>query len=119
MTFVHDLAKELEKNLTVIRVKSLISGNGWGELNITSLNGSPILLNSQIQDLKIRFQPLISGTNGFDHTHFRIDSNTQEPIHVHSSGSKHPLEVNFLSQVLLMITGSEFKILQEKLNQSF
>ena len=117
MTFVFELADELEKKQTVIRVKSLISGNGWGELNITSLNGSPIFLNSQIQDLKIRFQPLISGVGGFNKTHFRIDNNTQEPIHIHSLGSKYPLDVNSLSQVLMMITGSEFKILQEKLNQ--
>ena len=118
MTFTHDLAKELEKNQTTVKVKSLISGNGWGELNITSLNGSPILLNSQISDLKIRFQPLISGAGGFNHTHFRIDNNAQEPIHVHSPGSKSPLDVNYLSQVLLMITGSEFKILEEKLRQN-
>ena len=56
MTFVFDLASELEKKQTAIKVKSLISGNGWGEININSLNGSPVFLTSPIQDLKIRFQ---------------------------------------------------------------
>ena len=114
MTFVFELANELEKKQTAIRVKSLISGNGWGEININSLNGSPVFLNSPIQDLKIRFQPLISGINGFQQTHFRIDNNTQEPLHVHSFGSKYPLEAGSLSQILLMITGSEFNVFEKQ-----
>ena len=114
MTFVFDLASELEKKQTTIKVKSLISGNGWGEININSLNGSPVFLTSPIQDLKIRFQPLISGIDGFQQTHFRIDNNTQEPLHVHSLGSKYPLEINSLNQVLLMITGSEFNIFEKQ-----
>ncbi len=115
MIFVNRLKRELKENKSKIRVKaplSLISGANWAELNITSLDGNPITLGTPIDDLKFRFQPLLSGAICVPCS-YRLDSHSNKPLHQHGFGSESQISFPTLSGALLHVLGSEYEILEK------
>ena len=114
MVFVDNLKRELEENKRKIRVKaplSLIPETNWAELNITSLNGMPVMLGTPMDDLKFRFQPFASGAGICSPLPYRMDSHRNKPIHTHFNEFESFVNVPTLSGALLMILGSDYKLL--------
>jgi len=113
MVFIDNLKRELEENKRKIRVKaplSLTSGTNWAELNVTSLNGSPVMLSASMDNLKFRFQPLASGSICVP-LPYRLDSHGNKPLHQHFDEFESSADARTLSEALLMILGSDYKFL--------
>ena len=121
MQFVDALKKELKENKREIRVKaplSSISGANWGELNVTSLSGSPIMLGFSADNLKIRFQALASGSICVPYD-YRLDNHSNKPLHLHTSGSEFLVNFSTFRDVLNGILGDNYKLLEENENDKY
>jgi hypothetical protein len=106
MVFTDRLKEELERGPGSLSIRDSLSGANWAELNVTSLNGSSINLESEMKDLKIRYQPLISGATCFSSIPSRIDSHTDKPLHEHLSGATAFLNISNFGGFLVKILGS-------------
>jgi hypothetical protein len=112
MTFIDNLIEELKKNKGKIRIKaplSLLPEANWGELNITSLSESPVMLSAPMIDLKFRFQPLLSGSGYCIPCPYRLDNHSNKPLHTHFYELESFVEVSTLGETLKMILGSEYQ----------
>jgi len=84
MTFINILKERLKEKKNKINVKAPISsmpGADWAELNITSLDESPVMLGTPTDNLKFRFQPLLSGSRCIP-CPYRLD-NCHGSLHQH------------------------------------
>ena len=118
------LKTALNNGATSINIQTPISGTLFVDLSIISLCGSPFNLNMSDKDFKIRFQTLISGTQGFEEGNYRIDSHSLKPIHSHFIYEEDGLDYEnsltpiTLGSVLKMILGSEYKEIEERIDKT-
>lgn len=116
MTFIETLKRQLKENKGKIKVKAPLSSipeSNWGDLSITSLNQSSVMLSSPIENLKIRFQPLLSGSRCVA-CPYRLDSHSNKPLHTHFYKFESFLNIPKLSEVLIMVLGSDYKLLEDE-----
>jgi hypothetical protein len=116
MVFIDNLKKQLKENKRKILVKaplSLLPESNWGYLSVTSLNGIPVMLGTPVEDLKIRFQPFMSGAGFCTALPYRMDNHSNKPLHTHFDGFESFVDVPTLSDALLMVLGSEFQELEK------
>ena len=114
MIFANKLKKELKEKKSKIQIKSplsSISGANWVDLSITSLDGSPLSLGTPINNIKFRFQPLLSGAKLIS-CPYRLDNHTNKPLHQHFENSEFIVNCPTLSGALLHILGSEYELLE-------
>ena len=104
--FVDILKEKLINNPKKIQVIGQISGLNYGFLNLNCLSGAYLDVNSPIQDVKFRFQSLISGAN-FTPGNYRLDNCHNWPIHQHSISGSNLVEIETLGGALSHILGSE------------
>jgi len=112
--FIDILKRQLEEKRSVIQVKDQISGALYADMNITSLDGSPITLGTPLDNLKIRFQTLCSGAEGFTPYPYRLDNHSNKSLHQHYEGFENPLTFPTISGALLHILGMNYYKLEEK-----
>jgi len=117
--FTNKILTELKQSNSSFKVVGQLSGMNYIELNVISTCGSPIILDTEIRDLKVRCQSLISGSK-FVEGNYRIDNCHKETIHQHFKPSEQKSELSnciLLSDVLQIVLGSEFEEINKKLSK--
>lgn len=107
---VNGLKRELEKDSNSIRIKAEISGESWGEIEINSLDKTPITLGTPFENIKFRFQHLLSGSTLIAGP-YRLDNHTNKPLHQHFDNLTDFINFPTLNGALLHILGSDYKLL--------
>ncbi|MEK6918366.1 MAG: hypothetical protein AABW51_05455 [Nanoarchaeota archaeon] len=107
--FKDEIKRKLKEGQKSFELKMPLSGDNFASLSVTSLNGSVLNLDMPDNQFKIRFQTLISGTQGFEKGSFRMDNHAGKPIHTHFFCEEdNQVYENILSPMAL---GSSFKMI--------
>ncbi len=115
MKLMNKLKEMLKRKESQIKVRGEISGTDWAEVRMTNIKDEPITLGTPVEDLKIGIQTLTSGANGFIAKEYRID-NSHGVIHQHSGSVISPVEGETMSGSLMMLLGSDYRVL-ERINK--